>query len=130
MKGKCKVQPLERDSARLAHASGCTAGEHPGQGTHTALQHRFSSTGPDLALVLVFLLCLERAYLCQMDAKQLKALCLSSLERKRLKGDFTALYSFLRRESGEGLLISSPWDSVTGHVGILQSYIRRGSDWT
>lgn len=41
----------------------------------------FPPAGPDPALVLIFLLCLERAYLCQMDAKQLKGLCFSGVEK-------------------------------------------------
>lgn len=72
-----------------------------GKATMLPLSTDFPPAGPDLAPVLVFLLCLESAYLCQMDAKQLKCLRLYTLERKRLKSDFTALQSFLRRESGE-----------------------------
>lgn len=52
-----------------------------GKATILPLSADFPPAGPDPALVLVFLLCLERAYLCQMDAKQLKALGLSGLER-------------------------------------------------
>lgn len=36
-----------------------------------------------------------------MDVKWLRTLILSSLEKKRLKGNFIAVYCFLRRESGE-----------------------------
>lgn len=40
---KCKVLALGRDNVRLAPVSGCTAGEQPGKGNHTALKHRYSS---------------------------------------------------------------------------------------
>lgn len=54
--------------------------------TMLPLRTHFPPTRPDPASLLVFLLlCLERACLCQMDAKQLRTLCLSSLERKRLR---------------------------------------------
>lgn len=62
-----------------------------GKATMLPLCTDLPPAGSDPAPVLVFLLCLERAYLCQMDAKQLKGLCLYTLERKRLKSDFTAL---------------------------------------
>lgn len=52
-----------------------------GKATILPLSTGIPPAGPDPALVLIFLLCLERSYLCQMDAKQLKALRLSSLER-------------------------------------------------
>ena len=42
-------------------------------------------------------------------AEQLRALGLSSLEKRRLRGNFTALYSFLRRRSrGGGAELFSP----------------------
>jgi len=31
---------------------------------------------------------------------------------------------------GREVLISSPWDPVTGHVGMVQSCARGGWDWT
>lgn len=46
-------------------------------------------------------------------------------ERNRLRGNVIALHSFLRRESRGGNV-----DPVIGHVGMVQSCARGGSDWT
>ncbi|KAK4824758.1 hypothetical protein QYF61_018492, partial [Mycteria americana] len=53
--------------------------------------------------------------------EQLRTLGLSGLERRRLRVDLIAPYSFLRRGSGEG---------VTGHMGMVQSCASGGLDWT
>ncbi|KAK4831051.1 hypothetical protein QYF61_014983 [Mycteria americana] len=53
--------------------------------------------------------------------KQLRTLGLSHLEKRRLRGDLTALYSFLRRGSGEGGADLFSWYPVIGCVGMVQS---------
>ncbi|KAK4831662.1 hypothetical protein QYF61_018629 [Mycteria americana] len=53
--------------------------------------------------------------------KQLRTLGLSHLEKRRLRGDLTALYSFLRRGSGEGGAELFSWYPVIGCVGMVQS---------
>jgi len=60
--------------------------------------------------------------------EQLKTLSLSSMERKKLRGDGIALSGFLRRGSGKGG--AELWDPVTGRVGMAQSYVRGDLDWT
>ena len=58
----------------------------------------------------------------------LRTLVLSSLERSRLRGDLIALYSFLRRGSGEGGADLFSRVSVTGQVGMVQSCAGGGLD--
>ncbi|KAK4816203.1 hypothetical protein QYF61_012668 [Mycteria americana] len=62
--------------------------------------------------------------------EQLRTLGLSSLKKRRLRGNLIALYSFLRNGSGEGGADLFPWDPVRGCLGMAQSCIRGGSDMT
>ena len=61
--------------------------------------------------------------------EQLTTSGLSSLEKRRLRGDPIALYSFLRRGRGEGHAELFSWDPVPGCLGMAQSRTRGGSDW-
>ncbi|KAK4825707.1 hypothetical protein QYF61_002066 [Mycteria americana] len=54
---------------------------------------------------------------CMSSDERQRTLGLSSLERRRLRGDFIALYSFLRRGSGEGGAGLFSLGSSAGTVG-------------
>jgi len=62
--------------------------------------------------------------------EQLNTLGLSSLEKRRLRGDLIALCSFLRNRRGEGAAELFPLGTVTGHTAMAQSCAKGGSDWT
>ena len=62
--------------------------------------------------------------------EQLKTLGLSSLGKRRLRGDLIALCSFPRRGSGEGGADFFSLYPVIGHVEMAQSCVRGGSDLT
>jgi len=49
--------------------------------------------------------------------EQLRSLGLSTLEKGRLRGNLTALHSFLGRQVEREVLISSPWDPVNRTCG-------------
>ena len=53
------------------------------------------------------------------DEEWVRALGLSRLEKRRLRGDLAALYGFLRRGGGEGGAELFSLDPVTAHVGMV-----------
>lgn len=57
----------------------------------------------------------------------LRTFGLSSLEKRRLRGNLIAFYNFLRRGGREVLIVSS-WYLVTKRVAMAQSSVRRGLD--
>lgn len=57
--------------------------------------------------------------------EHLRALGLSSLEEGRLRGDFTAPYSLLRRGSGMG---GADLFSLVSSGGMCHTFVRGGSD--
>lgn len=60
----------------------------------------------------------------------LRALSLSRLDKRRLRSDLTALYSFLCRESGEDNAHLLSLGAHVEHVGMVENCAREGSDWT
>lgn len=62
--------------------------------------------------------------------ESLRTLELSGLEGWRLRGDFTAPGSSLRRSSRGRCWYFAPWSLMTGCVGTAQSCTGAGSDWT
>lgn len=62
--------------------------------------------------------------------ERLRTLGLPSSETRKLKVDFMALYSFLRRKSGEGPADLFCWYLVTEYMERVQSCFKRNSDFT
>jgi len=70
--------------------------------------------------------------MCSEEEKGLEGM--SGLEKRRMRGNLIAFYSFLTGACGQGgaelFSLSSPWYPAIGRVRIVQSCTKGGLDWT